>query len=150
MNVDPAAEAEFNDWYDAEHLPQLRAVPGVLAARRFRATDLTSERRYLALYHLRDTAHGNDWPAARTRTGPAERPHLTRSAGYPDEAVSAGGLSRGGFVCGRVRAARLAHGVEAGEVICGAKIGWDMAVTPAPDAAIAGIGFRRHGSLSTG
>jgi hypothetical protein len=54
MNIDPAAEAEFNEWYNAEHLPQLGAVPGVLAARRYRATDTGSERRYLALYHLHD------------------------------------------------------------------------------------------------
>jgi hypothetical protein len=54
MNIDPAAEAEFTEWYDTEHLPQLAAVPGVLSARRFRATDTGSERRFLALYHLRD------------------------------------------------------------------------------------------------
>jgi hypothetical protein len=54
MDVDPAAEAEFNKWYNEEHLPQLGAVPGVLSARRYRATDSESERRYLALYHLRD------------------------------------------------------------------------------------------------
>jgi hypothetical protein len=54
MNIDPAAEAEFNEWYNAEHLPQLGTVPGVLAARRYRATDTGSERRYLALYHLHD------------------------------------------------------------------------------------------------
>ncbi len=54
MNVEPSAEAEFNEWYNAEHLPQLGAVPGVLSARRFRATDTGSERRYMALYHLRD------------------------------------------------------------------------------------------------
>ena len=50
MNVEPAAEAEFNEWYDNEHIPALGAVPGVLAARRFRAT--SSNRRYVALYHL--------------------------------------------------------------------------------------------------
>src|SRR6266700_1360627 len=37
MNVDPAAESEFNEWYNQEHLPQLGAVPGVLTARRFQA-----------------------------------------------------------------------------------------------------------------
>jgi hypothetical protein len=31
MNVDPAAEHEFNEWYNTEHLPQLAAVPGVCA-----------------------------------------------------------------------------------------------------------------------
>ncbi|HEX3861401.1 MAG TPA: hypothetical protein VHY35_06875 [Stellaceae bacterium] len=50
MNCDPAAEAEFNEWYDKEHIPALAAVPGVLCARRFRAT--SANRRYVALYHL--------------------------------------------------------------------------------------------------
>jgi hypothetical protein len=50
MNVDPAAEADFNEWYDSEHIPALAAVPGVLCARRFRAT--SANRRYVALYHL--------------------------------------------------------------------------------------------------
>ena len=30
MNVAPEQENEFNEWYNAEHLPQLSAVPGVL------------------------------------------------------------------------------------------------------------------------
>jgi hypothetical protein len=50
MNVESAAEAEFNEWYDTEHIPALAAVPGVLCARRFRAT--IANRRYVALYHL--------------------------------------------------------------------------------------------------
>lgn len=50
MNVEAAAEAEFNEWYDNEHIPALAAVPGVLCARRFRAT--SANRRYVALYHL--------------------------------------------------------------------------------------------------
>ncbi len=70
MSVEPAVEAEFNEWYDTEHIPALAAVPGVLCARRFRATvgsqptDLSpgglqptglsrgANRRYVALYHL--------------------------------------------------------------------------------------------------
>jgi hypothetical protein len=50
MNVDPAHEAEFNEWYDHEHIPALSAVPGTLAARRYR--DAGGTHRYLALYHL--------------------------------------------------------------------------------------------------
>ena len=50
MNVEPAAEAEFNEWYNSEHIPALAAVSGVLCARRFRAT--SANRRYVALYHL--------------------------------------------------------------------------------------------------
>jgi hypothetical protein len=54
-DVDPAAEAEFNDWYDQEHLPGLSAVPGVLSGRRFLVTNASDRlRRYLATYHLRD------------------------------------------------------------------------------------------------
>jgi len=58
MNVDPAAEAEFNEWYDGEHIPALAAVEGVLCARRFRAAAqptgaaAAATRRYVALYHL--------------------------------------------------------------------------------------------------
>lgn len=50
MNVKPEAEAEFNEWYDTEHVPRLAAVPGCLLARRFRATGGTH--RYIATYHL--------------------------------------------------------------------------------------------------
>lgn len=50
MNVKPEAEADFNAWYDTEHVPRLANVPGVLLARRFRATGGTH--RYIALYHL--------------------------------------------------------------------------------------------------
>jgi hypothetical protein len=53
-DVAPEAEADFNAWYDREHVPALAAVPGCLAARRFRITSAVSEgrQRYLALYHL--------------------------------------------------------------------------------------------------
>jgi len=50
MNVVPAAEQEFNAWYDEEHVPRLSAVPGCLGARRFRSTGTSPK--YLALYHL--------------------------------------------------------------------------------------------------
>ena len=54
MNVAPEAEADFNAWYDEEHVPRLSAVPGCLSARRFRIASAMSEgkQRYLALYHL--------------------------------------------------------------------------------------------------
>lgn len=66
MNVDPAAEAEFNAWYDTEHLPRLTAVPGVLSGRRYRVSDTESERRYLSLYHLTDVSvsRGEAWAKA--------------------------------------------------------------------------------------
>ncbi|HEY1932733.1 MAG TPA: hypothetical protein VGG99_12025 [Acetobacteraceae bacterium] len=53
MDVDPAHEDEFNDWYNMEHIPHFSRVPGVIAARRFRA--LCGAPRYVALYHVEDT-----------------------------------------------------------------------------------------------
>ena len=50
MEVDPAIEDEFNEWYNEEHMPLMDAVPGTLAARRFRATGGLP--RYVAVYHL--------------------------------------------------------------------------------------------------
>lgn len=51
MSSAPEGEADFNRWYNEEHIPALAAVPGTLCARRFRATR-TSKPMYLALYHL--------------------------------------------------------------------------------------------------
>ena len=50
MNVAPAADAEYNAWYNEEHLPALAAVPGCLCARRFKANGGTHQ--YISLYHL--------------------------------------------------------------------------------------------------
>jgi hypothetical protein len=79
MNVDPAAEPEFNEWYNAEHLPQLAAVPGVLCARRYHSTAADRERQYLALYHLTglDVARSAAWQnAANTPWTQRIRPHF--------------------------------------------------------------------------
>jgi hypothetical protein len=79
MTPEPGAEAEFNDWYDNEHLPNLLAVPGVLSGRRFRATDTESERRYLSLYHLQNVTVSRSaaWSNASETTWTARmRPKL--------------------------------------------------------------------------
>jgi hypothetical protein len=79
MNVDPAAEPEFNEWYNTEHLPQLGAVPGVLTARRFRASGHEIEKKYLALYHLTssDVPRSDAWAkAANTPWTEKMRPHF--------------------------------------------------------------------------
>lgn len=77
MNVAPEHEAEFNEWYDHEHIPALAAVPGVLSAHRFR--DLKGTHRHLALYHLRapEVTMGADWKnAASTPWTDRLRPHF--------------------------------------------------------------------------
>ena len=61
----PEHEAEFNRWYDEEHLPLLAQVPGVYRARRF--FDSAGAPRYAALYDLADASVLQDpaWQAAR-------------------------------------------------------------------------------------
>ncbi len=81
MNIAPELEAEFNEWYDKEHIPALGAVPGVLCARRFRGT--SGGRKYVALYHLAgpEVVESAEWKKARTsewtsRLQPQFRDHL--------------------------------------------------------------------------
>jgi len=81
MNIAPELEAEFNEWYDKEHIPALAAVPGVLCARRFRGS--SGNRKYVALYHLDspDVVESAEWKTAResewtTRLKPHFRDHL--------------------------------------------------------------------------
>ena len=81
MGIGRAAEAEFNDWYDKEHIPALGAVPGVLCARRCRGT--SGNRKDVALYHLATAevvesaecqqARQSDWTS---RLQPHFRDHL--------------------------------------------------------------------------
>ena len=48
MDIDPAHEAEFNRWYDREHLEERVAIDGFLEARRYVAHD--GKPKYLCLY----------------------------------------------------------------------------------------------------
>jgi hypothetical protein len=47
-------EAEFNDWYESEHIPVRLALPGFARATRYR--ELGAERSYLAIYEIDDMA----------------------------------------------------------------------------------------------
>ena len=64
MNVAPEHEADFNDWYNKEHLPALAGVPGVLCARRYRGSGATQ--RYCAMYHFAnpDVPNSAAWKTA--------------------------------------------------------------------------------------
>jgi hypothetical protein len=66
MNVPAEVEADFNAWYDKEHIPALSAVPGVLSARRFRST-APGGPKYVALYHLAtpEVQQSKEWDVAR-------------------------------------------------------------------------------------
>jgi hypothetical protein len=50
-------DAEFNKWYDNQHIPDVLRVPGFVAAQRFKISDAQlgdakSQWKYLALYEL--------------------------------------------------------------------------------------------------
>jgi hypothetical protein len=53
-DVDPEFEAEFNRWYDEEHIHHLLSVPGFLSAGRYVA--LRGGPKYLAMYELEDVS----------------------------------------------------------------------------------------------
>jgi hypothetical protein len=63
------SEAEFNDWYDNEHLNDLLEVPGIVAAQRFELSDVqlkTGERfPYLAIYEIEGDPR--EWKEAMTQ-----------------------------------------------------------------------------------
>jgi hypothetical protein len=48
MDIDPSHEAEFNRWYDREHLEERVAIDGFLEARRYIAHEASPK--YLSLY----------------------------------------------------------------------------------------------------
>jgi hypothetical protein len=64
-DVLPEYEADFNRWYDREHLPGLAAVPGTIRARRYRNPEASP--RYHACYDIATpTTVGNrEWRAVR-------------------------------------------------------------------------------------
>ncbi|APT59726.1 MAG: hypothetical protein DI532_22750 [Azospirillum brasilense] len=50
VDVAPEVEAEFNRWYEEEHIPDLLGCPGWLSARRFVSDD--GGPRYAAVYEI--------------------------------------------------------------------------------------------------
>jgi hypothetical protein len=63
MDIDAADEAEFNRWYDREHLEERVAIDGFLEARRYVAHE--GRPKYLSLYSTK-TFEVLDSPAYRT------------------------------------------------------------------------------------
>jgi hypothetical protein len=64
MNIDAAHEADFNRWYDREHLEERVAIEGFLEARRYVAH--AANPKYLSLYST-ETLDVLDSPAYRAR-----------------------------------------------------------------------------------
>src|SRR5262245_37340138 len=65
--VEADREAEFNRWYDREHVPDaLRLLPGCLGAARYRVVEGDGSHQYMAVYAfpsqaaLRRALHGDE------------------------------------------------------------------------------------------
>jgi hypothetical protein len=56
QNCDPRREAEYHDWYNNMHIPDILATPGFVSARRYEIKEFRDGRgKYLAVYQV-DTA----------------------------------------------------------------------------------------------
>ena len=55
-NPTSGKEAEYNRWYNEQHIPDVLNIPGLVAAQRFRLADTqmgdNNPHRYLALYEI--------------------------------------------------------------------------------------------------
>lgn len=69
-------EAEYNAWYDGEHLDDVLDVPGFLSARRFRIANprSTAPHRYLALYEIETDDLQSTLAQLRSRAGTSVMP----------------------------------------------------------------------------
>lgn len=67
-------DAEFNKWYDNQHIPDVLRIPGIVAAQRFKISgaqlgDGTSQWKYLALYELDTDDPGASLKELQARIG---------------------------------------------------------------------------------
>jgi hypothetical protein len=71
-------EAEYNDWYNKHHVPDVLNVPGFVCAQRFRLADTqfgreaSREHKYLALYEIETDDLAGALKELRTRGGTPE------------------------------------------------------------------------------
>jgi hypothetical protein len=83
MDIPTEHEADFNRIYDAQHVPEILQVPGVLGCTRYalEKTNKAGMARYLALYEVQ-SPEVIDSPAWKTASeigdwAPKIRPHTT-------------------------------------------------------------------------
>jgi hypothetical protein len=106
-NVAPEDEAEFNRWYDREHMRERVAIPGFLSAQRYCAVG-PADWKYLALYHTEDlsTFTTPAYRKALANQSPWSKQILTRFRD-PQRAVAERTCRAGYGVGGAVRLGRL-------------------------------------------
>lgn len=74
MEPPAALEAEFNDWYETEHIPVRLALPGFSRAVRYIARE--GKPKYLAIYEIDDLEVLNSPSYQALKTTPSERTAL--------------------------------------------------------------------------
>lgn len=79
-DVDPAREAEYEQWHAREHVPERLTVPGMLWALRLRAVGAGTLPRYLTLYGLRDQGVLESAPYRRLLAEPTPASRSMRPA----------------------------------------------------------------------
>ena len=73
----PGQEAEYNEWYNKIHIPDVLNVPGFVAAQRFKVADAqldgySGAHRYLALYEIETDDPGRSLDDLKKRIGTAD------------------------------------------------------------------------------
>lgn len=56
MEIDAEHDAEFNRWYNEEHLPERLGIPGYISARRFKLEEGEGVLTYLCIWELEDAS----------------------------------------------------------------------------------------------
>jgi antibiotic biosynthesis monooxygenase (ABM) superfamily enzyme len=54
--IDPAVEADWNRWYNEEHLPEIVDCPGFRSGQRYVSQGADGTRKYVAIYELDDAS----------------------------------------------------------------------------------------------
>jgi hypothetical protein len=88
----PAQEAEYNEWYNKIHIPDVLNVPGFVAAQRFTLADAqfgdgTHAHRYLALYEIETDDAKATLKELQKRVGTAD---MVMSDGIDMKGISVG------------------------------------------------------------
>jgi len=73
MSVPDGADAEWNEWYNAEYIPAYRTVPGVIDARRYHIVD--GERSFATMYELINdkVSDSAEWLHQREQSSPRSK-----------------------------------------------------------------------------
>jgi hypothetical protein len=90
----PGQEAEYNEWYNKIHIPDVLNVPGFVAAQRFKVADTQfadgkPAHRYLALYEIETDDLKGSFNELQKRVGTADM--------FMSDAIDMKGLSASTF-----------------------------------------------------